>query len=107
MFNQSYWGNGYATEALQGFLELYWKTYPNGFPGLEGEERDYVFGYTNTDNLASQTVLKNCGFEFWKEKDVEDKSDQDGKIKLYAYKLWRSGMKKPDLKKEGEEDVIR
>ena len=97
MFNRSYWGNGYATEALQGFLELYWKTYPDGFPGLEGEERNFLFGTTHPDNLASQTVLKKCGFEFWKEKELEDKYDKDSKIKLYVYRLWRPGMKKLDL----------
>ena len=97
MYNRSYWGNGYATEALQGFLELYWKTYPNGFPGLEGQEREYVFGTTCTENLASQTVLKKCGFEFWKEIEVVDKYDKDSKITLYAYRLWKPGMKKTDL----------
>lgn len=97
MYNKSYWGNGYATEALQGFLELYWKTYPDGFPGLEAEDKDIVLGRVNEDNLPSQAVLKKCGFEFWRELEVEDKSDKTKIVKLYEYRLWRPGMGKSSL----------
>ena len=86
--NRLFWNEGYMTEALEGFCVGYWKAYPNGFPGLEGEQRDMLTAITDRWNHASRAVLEKCGFVWWKEGVVELKGK---KITVYWYKTWRSG----------------
>ncbi|MHA7129285.1 GNAT family N-acetyltransferase [Algoriphagus namhaensis] len=47
--DRKYWGNGVATKALSAFINL--------------EKARPIFGRVVFDNLASQKVLENCGFE--------------------------------------------
>ena len=89
IFDPSYWGCGYATEALKGFLEVYWETWPEGHPFLEGEESEYLKAVTGKDGHASMAVLKKCGFEFWKEE--EEENDIEGRVMLWAWRIWRPG----------------
>lgn len=54
IFHRGAWGFGFASEALRGFLEIFWK------------ERDFDFldAWCDIENLASKNVLIKCGFEF-------------------------------------------
>lgn len=88
LFDPSVWGQGYATEAIEGFIKAYWDTFPDGFPGLEGEERDFLMAVTDKDNLGSVAVLKRNGFECWKEKEVDDELN-GGKVMLTVRRVWR------------------
>ncbi|KAJ5290965.1 GNAT family acetyltransferase [Penicillium angulare] len=54
IFHQLAWGYGFATEALNAFVEIFWKERPM-FSVLEA--------YCDTENKASAGVLKKCGFE--------------------------------------------
>lgn len=54
IFHRSTWGMGFATEALSGFLELFWRARPE-FENLEA--------WVDEENCASGNVLKKCGFE--------------------------------------------
>lgn len=89
IFDPSYWGQGYATEALKGFLKVYWETWPDGHPLLEGEERNYLKAITGKDGHASMAVLRKCGFWFWKED--EEENELEGKVAVWAWRLWRPG----------------
>jgi ribosomal-protein-alanine N-acetyltransferase len=53
MFHPSYWGKGYATEALTGFLKKYFEMLP---------EEDYILAKTDVSNKASRRVLEKVGF---------------------------------------------
>ncbi|MCJ1462903.1 hypothetical protein MMC07_001507 [Pseudocyphellaria aurata] len=90
LFDPSVWGQGYATEALEGFIKAYWDTFPDGFPGLEGEEKDFLMAVTDEDNVGSVTVLKRNGFEFWKEKEENDKRTGEN-VTLTVRRVWRAG----------------
>ena len=86
-FNKTYWGKGYASEALQGVVDAYWREFPNGNPGLKEEDRDVLRADTNMKNLASQSVLKKCGFELV---DKVNFTDNEGKENVsYEYLLRR------------------
>lgn len=91
MFRPSVWGLGYATEALEGFIRWYWTTFPNGHPTLEGEDTTYLSAVTNppSEAGASIAVLKKCGFEYWKEEEVDDGSG-NGKVLLPAWRRWKN-----------------
>ncbi|KPM43351.1 hypothetical protein AK830_g3181 [Neonectria ditissima] len=86
MLRKEAWGQGYATEFLNGFLAAWWalpreevelkvdKTTVRG----HGEVKDEFIGaVTRDDNLASQRVLLKAGFEkstLWEEKDPQGES---------------------------------
>ncbi|MEG3005823.1 MAG: GNAT family N-acetyltransferase [Oscillospiraceae bacterium] len=53
LLNQSYWGNGYATEALNLLLQYMKKLGYN-----------HILADCFIDNLASEKVLKKCGFQY-------------------------------------------
>ena len=89
IFDPSCWGRGYATAALKAFLDIYWKTWPDGHPLLEGEERNFLKAVTGKDGYASMAVLKKCGFEYWREEEEEDENE---KVELvWAWRFWRPG----------------
>jgi ribosomal-protein-alanine N-acetyltransferase len=54
MFHPAYWGKGYATEAIIGFLKKY-------FEMLPGEK--YVIAKTDVSNSGSRRVLEKSGFK--------------------------------------------
>lgn len=89
-FDPSVWGQGYATEAVEGFIQAYWNTFPQGFPSLEEEDRDFLMAVTGEDNLGSVTVMKRNGFEYWKEEEVDDELT-GGKATLIVRRVWRPG----------------
>ncbi|OKP11105.1 hypothetical protein PENSUB_3475 [Penicillium subrubescens] len=55
IFHRSAWGFGFATEALNAFVQLYWRVKPQ-FDALEA--------YCDTENEASVKVLRKSGFVF-------------------------------------------
>lgn len=88
MFDPLEWGRGYASEAVKGFLKAYWERFPEGFPGLEGQEKNYLTAVTDKINIGSVKVLKRNGFEYWKEQeDVDDETGE--KFILDFWRVWR------------------
>lgn len=55
IFHRSAWGFGFATEALNAFVQLYWQAKP---------QFDVLEAYCDTENEASVKVLRKCGFTF-------------------------------------------
>ncbi|KAL3464507.1 GNAT domain-containing protein [Aspergillus heterothallicus] len=55
IFHRATWGLGIATEALSGFLELFWRARP---------EVNVLNAYCDTENDASIRVLKKADFEY-------------------------------------------
>ena len=68
MFRTDMWGNGYATEALRAWLEVYWAL-PRKDVILEGKdgaqhwtEAESLLAETELGNVGSRRVLVKCGF---------------------------------------------
>jgi len=59
---KKYWGNGFATEAVNGILDF-------GFNNLERKE---IYAAYKLGNDGSKRVLKKCGFRFFREKEEFD-----------------------------------
>ena len=93
IFRPAVWGRGYATEALKGFLNWYWDTFPDGHPALQGEDKNYLKAVTGprSDSASSIAVLRKCGFEYWKEQE-EDDNLGPGKVMLLVWRRWKPGM---------------
>lgn len=97
MFNASYWGYGYATEALRGFMPLFFEHYSGrdiaDYAGRDCKEErngfrvngstteaplapryDYAEAHTDTELVSSQNVLTKVGFKLHekREKDFEN-----------------------------------
>ncbi|KAF2268540.1 acyl-CoA N-acyltransferase [Lojkania enalia] len=70
IFNLSYWGKGYATEALKAFMPLFFEHYSGG----EQPRFDYAEAHVDTELISSQNVLRKAGFELLevREKDFEN-----------------------------------
>ncbi|ROV94823.1 hypothetical protein VPNG_09285 [Cytospora leucostoma] len=62
IFDEEYWGHGYATEALQSFLNTYWATFPSGLITMDEKERDHLEAHVHDGNDCSERVATNCGF---------------------------------------------
>jgi RimJ/RimL family protein N-acetyltransferase len=68
MFRTDMWGKGYATEALRGWLEVYWAL-PRKDVKLDSEdsgehrtETESLLAETELANAGSRRVLVKCGF---------------------------------------------
>lgn len=70
MLNTGYWGKGYATEALKGFLPLFFEHYSGGEQG----RFEYAEAHTDPELVTSQHVLEKAGFKLheFREKDFEN-----------------------------------
>ena len=90
LWNQSVWGHGYATEALRAFVEAYWKTFPEGFPSLEEDKKDFLLAYSHEENSASNAVLGKAGFKLEEKEQVDH--PKMGRHTKYSWRLWRPGM---------------
>ncbi|KAH8900955.1 acyl-CoA N-acyltransferase [Thozetella sp. PMI_491] len=62
IFDQEWWGHGYATEALRAFLKSYWENYPGGLGGAEAIGRDYLEAHVAEGNSGSKGVAVKSGF---------------------------------------------
>ena len=76
------WGKGFATEALDLLLKMWWSLPRRSIEESGAEEGDVekVFALSHIDNIGSYRVLEKCGFK--KEKEVRYEDDR-----LY---LWSS-----------------
>ena len=75
IYDPSIWGNGFATEALRAWMDMYWSKWPDGHPDLPKEERGHLRAKTGQENGGmndSGNVLKKCGFRKCGEKEVEE-----------------------------------
>ena len=84
--NRDFWSRGYMTEALEGFITTYWDLFPEGYPGLIGDEKNTLTAQSFQENGPSQAVLKKCGFQWWKE---EEEMIKGQKVTVVWYRLWR------------------
>ena len=67
MFRREYWGRGYATEALEGWLGVYWglprRVVRVGDREVHGvDEQETLLAVVTEDNSGSRRVLAKCGF---------------------------------------------
>ena len=92
MLERVHWGKGYASEAFRGFLEAYWKTFPEGHPGLEGDEKHFIDLHIVPANSASLSVARKCGFALIGQEEVDNEREA-GKIVLDIWRAWRPGYK--------------
>lgn len=74
VIDPAFWHQGYATEALQGWMKWYWDTYPDGHPSLlKPPDQHVLLAETGPEAAASRRVLQKCGFVFdGKRDDVEE-----------------------------------
>ena len=83
VYDPSVWGKGYATEALRAWIDMYWKRYSEGHPGLEGDNKNCLGAETGSEDPNSPRVLKKCGFRFVRQVQVVE----EGKDAALDY--WR------------------
>jgi RimJ/RimL family protein N-acetyltransferase len=89
MFNATYWGQGYATEALRAFLPMFFEY----FSGGEHGRFDYAEALTDTELFSSQNVLMKAGFEL-SEKRVKDfENPVLGWRDTFVYRMYRQDIK--------------
>lgn len=62
IFDEKYWGGGFATEALRSFLDTYWRVFPLGLRGVDEEQRGYLEAHVYNGNDGSERVATKCGF---------------------------------------------
>ncbi|KAJ3314471.1 hypothetical protein HDU93_004765, partial [Gonapodya sp. JEL0774] len=85
MFEQKHWGKGYATEFVKAFVQDIWCTLPRSDVEIEVDGGSVAKGVKDGDtvpemlsalieapNTGSQRVMQRCGWELFKEWDVED-----------------------------------
>ena len=83
--NEAYWGKGYASEALEGFIKLYWELFPDGYPALKQErDKHRLKATTNSGNEASRGVLAKAGFKEIGDVEVYDYTG----VKKIVYDGW-------------------
>lgn len=86
MFNRCYWGHGYATEALQAFMPLFFEH----FSGGQNERFEYAEALTDTELLTSQNVLTKVGFHLAEKREKDFENPVLGIRSTFVYKLHRS-----------------
>ncbi|KAI4939070.1 uncharacterized protein J4E92_000352 [Alternaria infectoria] len=120
MFNAEYWGRGYATEALEAFMPLFFEHYSgrdiadyvsedygqgtyngkanNGL--IEGDWRnnrsrlapryDFAEAHTDTELAASQNVLTKVGFKLHEKRENDFDNPVLGMRSTYIYRMYRA-----------------
>ncbi|KAG8530697.1 uncharacterized protein KY384_004053 [Bacidia gigantensis] len=72
----SAWGKGIATEALRGWIDTYWKRFPEGHPSLGEKERGMLTADTGPEEgNQSPSVLKKNGFVHAGQVPVEEEGE--------------------------------
>lgn len=87
MFNQSYWGKGYATEAMKAFLTLFFDYYSGG----ERERFEYAEAHVDTELVSSQNVLKKAGFQLLEKREKDFENPVLGTRDTLIFRLPRPG----------------
>lgn len=72
ILQKKFWGQGYATEALEALLDF----------AKKNIKADYVIAYTPLEHHASQRVLQKCGMVHYK-----DDRDKGESCRFYRKKL--------------------
>lgn len=120
MFNAEYWGRGYATEALEAFMPLFFEHYSgrdiadyvsedyglgtyNGKANngrVEGDGRnnrnrlapryDFAEAHTDTELAASQNVLTKVGFKLHEKRENDFDNPVLGMRSTYIYRMYRA-----------------
>ncbi|CAO2652222.1 Nn.00g005050.m01.CDS01 [Neocucurbitaria sp. VM-36] len=85
MFNTSYWGKGYATEALRAFMPLFFEHYSGG----EHERYEYAEAHTDEELFSSQNVLRKVGFEWYETREKDFENPILGWRDTLIYRLYR------------------
>ncbi|KAH3974948.1 hypothetical protein HBH98_080610 [Parastagonospora nodorum] len=88
MFNSSYWGKGYATEALRAFIPLFFEH----FSGKEGQFLDYTEALTDPELVSSQNVLVKAGFKLYERKEKDFENPILGIRDTLVYRMERSSV---------------
>ncbi|KXG50822.1 Acyl-CoA N-acyltransferase [Penicillium griseofulvum] len=67
-----FWGKGYATEAVAGIIDAWWKLHRIGFEGaVQDLEKEKLFAACNRANIGSVKVLQRTGFSIYHEQPIE------------------------------------
>ncbi|KAI2605541.1 acyl-CoA N-acyltransferase [Hypoxylon sp. NC1633] len=96
MLKKEYWGKGFATEFLRGFLSHWWSL-PRSELELEvdaqsvdgtGEAPEIVTAVIDADNLASRRVLEKLGFrEIKRWSEADSREGYPGDVSLIGFSL--------------------
>ncbi|PHH89764.1 hypothetical protein CDD83_5300 [Cordyceps sp. RAO-2017] len=94
MLRREFWGRGYATEFVTGFLAAWWAL-PRAAAELEVERStaggagpeaaECIVAVTLDANRGSQNVLRKCGLELVKAWEEPDLREPDTAALLYGY----------------------
>ena len=95
MFNNNYWGKGYATEALRAFLPLFFDHYSGGQQG----RFEYAEAMTDPELVTSQNVLLKAGFKLHEKREKDFENPILGLRDTLVYHCYRPGSD-PDNKAE-------
>ncbi|KAF2802126.1 acyl-CoA N-acyltransferase [Mytilinidion resinicola] len=83
MINAEYWGKGYASEALQGYMPIFFDHY-------SGEERhDFADALVDTTHAPSRRVLEKAGFKLLEIRERDFKSPTQGIRDTCVYRMAR------------------
>jgi RimJ/RimL family protein N-acetyltransferase len=80
MFNSSYWGKGYATEALRGFMPMFFEHY---------QDTAYAEALADTELLSSQSVLLKAGFKLHERRDKDFENPVLGLRDTLVFRMYR------------------
>jgi RimJ/RimL family protein N-acetyltransferase len=117
MFNASYWGKGYATEALRAFMPLFFEHYngrrlANYEPADFGSEDTsdssrseesgctsiedgmapkygYAEAHTDTELVTSHNVLKKVGFKLHEKREKDFENPVLGVRDTFIFRMYR------------------
>jgi RimJ/RimL family protein N-acetyltransferase len=87
MFNTSYWGYGYATEALRAFMPLFFDHYSGG----DHEHYTFAEALTDPELVSSQNVLLKAGFKLHEKREKDFENPVLGLRDTLVYRLSRAG----------------
>jgi RimJ/RimL family protein N-acetyltransferase len=68
-FHPDFWGKGYATEAVAGIVDAWWKLGRVLFEDTVQKEK--LFACCNIANIGSVKVLQKTGFTIYREQPAE------------------------------------
>ncbi|KAL1595027.1 hypothetical protein SLS60_009712 [Paraconiothyrium brasiliense] len=85
MLNNNYWGKGYATEALRGYIPLFFEHFAGGQQG----RFEYAEAHTDPELVASQNVLEKVGFKLHERREKDFANPILGLRDTLVYRLYR------------------
>ncbi|OCK85166.1 acyl-CoA N-acyltransferase [Lepidopterella palustris CBS 459.81] len=85
MINEEFWGKGYASEALQAFMPVFFANY-------SGEKRyDYAEAHVDPEHIPSRKVLEKAGFTLLEIREADFSSPTLGLRDTCIYRMPRPG----------------